>query len=624
MRANPQQRIPFSRQIRWRLTAIFLAIAILPVIFVSVVILRQEETQLRQLAFNQLESISILKAQQVEDWLREGREELKLIRSIENLDGIFDSESLQANVNANFATIAANSDTIENVFVYDRDGEIVVASDEATIGRVVRRQPYFELSLLEDYLQPPYFDVSSGSLAIVATAPLLEEGTLIGVVAIRFNTDELSRIMLERTGLGQSGETYLVSSENNYLLTPSRFEEYAQNRAYTSFGIEQALAGETGLSVYEDYRDPPVSVFGVYTWLPDLELALLTEIDETEALQAVSQAQTSVVILALLTTFVVTMMGFLVASRISAPIEQLSQTANEIRTGNPDKRVVVERNDEIGVLATAFNAMVDAVEAQQIQLRSARDEALAAQRIANENSRLKSEFLSTMSHELRTPMNAIEGFTGIILKRMGGADYNPKTERYLKKIQTNSRRLLSLINDFLDLSRIESGRLELANLPVSVRDMARTWEDSLSSLAESKGLTFEVKVDPSLPETIIGDEESISKIVVNLVGNAIKFTETGGVTVSLHRREELMELEVADTGIGIPPHARDFIFDEFRQVDQSSKREYGGTGLGLAIVQKLTRAMNGKISLQSEVGVGSTFSIAFPIQTEETLPEGVA
>lgn len=263
------------------------------------------------------------------------------------------------------------------------------------------------------------------------------------------------------------------------------------------------------------------------------------------------------------------------------------------------------------------------VDERTIELKAARDEALAARRIADENSRLKSEFLATMSHELRTPMNAIEGFTGIILARMGGAEYNEKTGRYLEKIKSNSKRLLGLINDFLDLSRIESGRYELADLPVKLQALANQWHQNLSVLAEKKGLDFVLHVDPNLPATVYGDEESLSKIVVNLVGNAVKFTEEGSVTLSLENHGSELLLQITDTGIGIPPHAREFIFEEFRQVDQSSKRQHGGTGLGLAIVQRLTREMGGTITLESEVGSGSTFTVQIPIRTEQSVVEGV-
>lgn len=239
----------------------------------------------------------------------------------------------------------------------------------------------------------------------------------------------------------------------------------------------------------------------------------------------------------------------------------------------------------------------------------------AAKRLADENSRLKSEFLSTMSHELRTPLNAIDGFTGIILNKIGGTDYNAKTENYLNRIRSNSRRLLQLINDFLDLSRVEAGRLELANQPFAPREIAKKWESEIGVLAEKKGLTFEVVIDDKLPETLYGDEESISKIAINLLGNAIKFTETGSVKLSLTSDDETWSIAIEDTGIGIAPHAREFIFEEFRQVDQTSKRKYGGTGLGLAIVQKYTRAMGGTVTVKSEQGQGSTFTVSLPLKT---------
>jgi PAS domain S-box-containing protein len=252
----------------------------------------------------------------------------------------------------------------------------------------------------------------------------------------------------------------------------------------------------------------------------------------------------------------------------------------------------------------------------QTELQQAIIDLKVANRLANENARLKSEFLSTMSHELRTPMNAIEGFTSVMLKGMGGAQYNDKTERYLGKVHNNSKRLLNLINDFLDLSRIEAGRLELSNLPISPSAMAYQWHETMSALAETKQLQFDTYVDEALPDFIYGDEEAISKIAINLLGNAFKFTEKGAVTLSLTRDDEYVVISVTDTGIGIPPHAREYIFDEFRQADQSSKRLFGGTGLGLSIVQKLTRLMGGTVTLQSEVGIGSTFTVRLPIQLQ--------
>ncbi len=255
----------------------------------------------------------------------------------------------------------------------------------------------------------------------------------------------------------------------------------------------------------------------------------------------------------------------------------------------------------------------------QTELERAFVDLQVANRLANETTRLKSEFLATMSHELRTPMNAIEGFTSVMLKRMGGVDYNEKTEHYLEKVRNNSRRLLNLINDFLDLSRIEAGRMELSSLPVTPSDMATKWYDAMTALAETKRLSFDLYVDETLPEVFYGDEEAITKISINLLGNAFKFTDQGGVKLALRRDEDDLVITVEDTGIGIPPHAREYIFDEFRQVDQSSKRAFGGTGLGLAIVHKLARQMNGTVTLQSEVGVGSTFTVRIPMLLQAQL-----
>lgn len=267
--------------------------------------------------------------------------------------------------------------------------------------------------------------------------------------------------------------------------------------------------------------------------------------------------------------------------------------------------------EKIGVLGT----YADITPRKKAELDRERliKELQIANRIANENARLKSEFLATMSHELRTPLNAIEGFTGIILSQFGGIKLDEKTERHVQRIQANSKRLLSLINDFLDLSRIEAGRLELANMTFSPAQLAEKWREQFSVLADKKGLEFRISVDPTLPEQMLGDEEAISKVVLNLLNNAVKFTEKGSVSLSLTRLGDEWSIAVEDTGIGIPPHARDFIFEEFRQVDQSSKRVYGGTGLGLAIVQKLTRLMGGSVSLKSEVGQGSTFTIVLPM-----------
>lgn len=296
------------------------------------------------------------------------------------------------------------------------------------------------------------------------------------------------------------------------------------------------------------------------------------------------------------------------------PEEAVTNAEGEIRWFQTTKVPIVSIDGEVQQVLGLATDITDRKRAEAEREKLIKD-LQAARRIAEENSRLKSEFLATMSHEIRTPLNAIEGFTSIMLTGMGGAQYNDKAERYITRVNANSKRLLSLVNDFLDLSRIESGRYELADQPFSPAALAQRWRDEMSSLVEKKGLVLDLTLDPHLPETVFGDEEAISKITLNLLSNAIKFTEQGKIGLRVSNGGSNWSISVSDTGIGIPPHAREYIFDEFRQVDQSSRRKYGGTGLGLAIVQKLVRFMGGSVTVDSELGRGSTFTISLPLKS---------
>jgi signal transduction histidine kinase len=184
----------------------------------------------------------------------------------------------------------------------------------------------------------------------------------------------------------------------------------------------------------------------------------------------------------------------------------------------------------------------------------------------------------------------------------------------IERIHKNGQRLLLLINEVLDLARIEAGRMEIVSAPFDLHDMAGQWKSQMEVLAQEKGLDFTVTVDDKLPAQIVGDKDRITQIVVNLLSNAFKFTEKGAVDLTITGRTNSWVISVADTGIGIPPHALNYIFDEFRQVDGSSKRMYGGSGLGLAIVRNLCRLLNGKVSVTSEVGLGSVFTVTLPLE----------
>jgi signal transduction histidine kinase/HAMP domain-containing protein len=226
-------------------------------------------------------------------------------------------------------------------------------------------------------------------------------------------------------------------------------------------------------------------------------------------------------------------------------------------------------------------------------------------------SQHKSQFLANMSHELRTPLNAIIGYTEMMADGLYG-DVPEKAAGVLERVQSNGRHLLGLINDVLDLSKIEAGQLSLAIEDYSVGDMVNTVMAATESLARTKGLALESAVAPGLPMGR-GDARRLAQVLLNLVGNAIKFTDQGKVEIQGRRAGEFFELAVVDSGFGIAPEDQKRIFDEFQQVDNTSTRKKGGTGLGLSISRKIVELHGGSITVASEIGTGSTFKVIVPI-----------
>jgi signal transduction histidine kinase len=277
----------------------------------------------------------------------------------------------------------------------------------------------------------------------------------------------------------------------------------------------------------------------------------------------------------------------------------------------------------VGLGATALGVVVLISLMGFTLYRAARQqqESLAAATAARESNRLKSEFLATMSHELRTPLNGVIGYADFLMDAMG-KDFSPKQMDYLGRILSNGERLLRLVDDILDVSRIESERLTLISAPFSTVDLMNRVRPDFQRIADEKGLEFTASLDPALPELMVGDMVRLSQIVTNLVTNALKFTDEGRVDLSFKRLNETRwAIEVQDNGPGIAAHAQEYIFDKFRQVDSTQERKKGGAGLGLHIVRSLAVMMGGSIRLQSEAGRGSTFTVELPVIVAE--PAGV-
>jgi signal transduction histidine kinase len=306
--------------------------------------------------------------------------------------------------------------------------------------------------------------------------------------------------------------------------------------------------------------------------------------------------------------------GFVISWSLILPVREAQGFLDQVAMGNFGGRISVPNRDEFGVLADRMNHMSRELHRFDMEQRHAAAELLRLNNQLAQTSKAKSEFLANMSHELRTPMNAILGFTEMVLDGLYG-DIPAELNEPLTDIQVNGRHLLRLINDVLDLSKIEAGRMQLNPGEYSVREVVDIVQVSLRSLAAEKGLDLVVNVPDDIP-VAFGDNGRITQCLMNLVGNAIKFTNQGRVEIGVQLVGNELLYRVSDTGIGIPKDELENVFAEFRQVDSTVTREFGGTGLGLTITKKFVEMHGGRIWIESEIGKGCTFFFAIPLRTK--------
>jgi len=339
--------------------------------------------------------------------------------------------------------------------------------------------------------------------------------------------------------------------------------------------------------------------------------------------EAITKSRAILTAIGILTVFLAMVILYVIIRYVVVkPLKHLRDVSEEISRGNTELRAEIHTNDEFEELANAFNRMLRHLTEAQAELRQVNvdldakvDQLAQLNMRLYEMNRLKSDFLTNMSHEVRTPLNSIIGFSEVL---QGIDTLNDKQKRYAQNIQTSGRLLLDLINDILDLAKIEAGKMDVRPTEFRIDAVVNAQCDVVRSLSEEKNIDLEVQVGLDLP-VMYQDQSKIQQILLNLLSNAIKFTPEGGrITVSaeLDARDRLV-MSVADTGVGIAEEDSDIIFEKFRQSSQAAgeanlTREYSGTGLGLSIVREICKLLGGEITFQSVLGKGSTFVVVLP------------
>ena len=461
------------------------------------------------------------------------------------------------------------------------------------------------------YFGSVYFRKESEPYLTMAVAHSGKSGVTVAEINLKLIWDVVSQIKV-----GKDGYSYVVDRLGRLVAHP--------DISLVLRGTDMSKLAQVATALKQQDRDgAPVdaanlagaSVLSAHAMIPALNWIVFVEVPMAEAQQPVLDAGLRAFALLVLGLVIAGLAGALLARRMVVPIRTLQVGAERIGGGELGHRLSIKTGDELEALANEFNHTAKALQEsyagleQKVELRTAEISEKSHQlEVASQH---KSQFLANMSHELRTPLNAIIGYTEMLADGLYG-EIGEKAQGILERVQSNGRHLLGLINDVLDLSKIEAGQLTLTTEQYSVADVVATVLSATESLARTKGLNLSSSVASGLPVGS-GDARRLTQVLLNLVGNAIKFTDSGSVEIRARQVIDDFEFSVVDSGFGIAPEHQARIFDEFQQIDNTSTRKTGGTGLGLSISRRIVEMHGGRITVESEIGKGSTFKVTVPI-----------
>lgn len=504
---------------------------------------------------------------------------------------------------------------ITDVYWLDRAGREQLRVSRLSLDRIDSSQsfaddPRFMVPRKGDtWFSPVYFRKETEPYMTIARGAGGEEsGVTVTEVNLKFVWDVVSQIRI-----GKAGLAYVVDASGQLIAHPD-ISLVLQKLDWSS--ISQVRASRENLQTLPGERPEAIvaknhagqKVLTSNAPIGTLGWRVITEVPLEEAFAPLVLELYRAAILFILGLVFSIVASLFLARRMVQPIRMIQEGAARFGAGNLDQRISVRTGDELEALAEQFNKMAADLKESYSDLERKIEERTHQLEIAGKH---KSEFLANMSHELRTPLNAIIGFSEVLQERMFG-EMNEKQVEYIDDIHSSGIHLLSLINDILDLSKIEAGRMEL---DLTTFNLSSAIDNALTLVRERAGrhgIALSAEMGERLGE-ITADERKLKQILLNLLSNAVKFTPEGGrISVAAHRLDGCAEIAVSDTGIGIAPQDQAAVFEEFRQVGADYTKKSEGTGLGLALTRKFVELHGGAIRVESELGKGATFTFTLP------------
>ncbi len=490
------------------------------------------------------------------------------------------------------------------------DGIIVASSDpDKNFQKVIFLEPYFENILKGEIVITDIFeDRETGNPVFIIAAPIYERDEIVGVIAGHVNFGYFCDIFFAKVTVGTTGYVIICNKEGSVVCHPD-------HGMFFKIKLEDmSLAPDIGelKADFIEYSFNGVNKYGAAKKFRDAGWTVLMVVDVSDIMKPLSKVNCINMCIFGLCLLVALVVILAFTRFVIKPLNLAINFTRGIKSGNFFQTINIKTNDEIGQLSIALKDMAEQLHQNIKCLAKANQELLKEREIAESANQAKSEFLANMSHEIRTPLNAVAGFSDILSSMIT----DPKQKIYLKGIDIAGKSLLTLINDILDLSKIEAGKLEIMIKEVNLTKLIKEIDLIFRESTVKKGLNLIIDVDEEVPDIVLLDEARVRQVLLNLVGNSLKFTDKGDITVIARSKNLRQELEICDlflgvkdTGCGIGEQNINRIFEPFEQVCKPGEKLHAGTGLGLAICKSLVDAMNGKITFTSEIGTGTMFSI---------------